>query len=34
MQRMYDMSAQPIIAQKFLELNDPLTYGLTLRLNF
>ena len=33
-QRLFDLSDQDLVGQKFIALGDPLTYGLTLRMDF
>lgn len=33
-QRLFDLSDQDVIGQKFIALNDPRTYGVTLRFNY
>ena len=33
-QRLFDLSSQDLVGQKFIALADPRTYGVTLRMNF
>jgi iron complex outermembrane receptor protein len=33
-QRLFDLSDQDVIGQKFIALNDPRTYGVTFRVNY
>ncbi len=33
-QRLFDLSTQDLVGQKFIALNEPRTYGLTVHLDF